>query len=123
MPAKKETYLAKRTSPSLILETRDINVRSTHSFNRGVTVNPLDPVYKVCVLGNEGKTYAEIGEIAGSHPRKLPDIRKDSPMFSLRSDDIEGAKPCNAVPYPKNRRQWKNTCDISDISTKGKVRL
>lgn len=113
--------LRKRKSPSMALETRDI----ADSHNRSHrSTNPLEPQYVLQgPLTAEQRVAVTIGPIDGAKPREPPPMRKDQPLLSLRSDDVDGAKPTSHIPYPKQRRQWKNTCDISDISTKGKVVL
>lgn len=64
-----------------------------------------------------------IGAVQGSSPKKPQVLRKDRPLFSLHSDDIDGAMPTTSMPYPKTRRHWKDTCNISDIPTKKKSNL
>ena len=104
--------LRKRKTESKMLTTADIMRDDKHYTNRHVS--PLDPSY--VVPGG----YEVIGAIEGSKPKTMPPQRKDRPMLSLRSDDIDGCKPGAHVPYPAERREWKKTCDVSDIDTKGK---
>lgn len=114
----------KRKTLSQNLDTKDINQGSGSHARRPRDSNPLDPVYQVglpAAAGAQGTTV--IGPVSGSKPRTLPPQRTDRPMMCLRSDDIDGAKPGNHLPYPKQRRDWKRTCDVSDIDTKGKRTL
>jgi len=112
----------KRKTASMNLETRDINGGHA-SHVRPRDSNPLDPVYTVGLPPAAGARAATIGPVSGSKPRTLPPQRADRPLMSLRSDDIDGARPGNHLPYPKQRREWKRTCDVSDIDTKGKRAL
>lgn len=108
----------KRKTVSKNLETRDINGPSHADHARGT--NPLEPSYKLTHPHGDNRGTVCIGPIDGSKPKGLPPARKDRPLMSLRSDDIDGARPGNHLPYPKQRRDWKKTCDVSDIDTRGK---
>lgn len=109
--------LQKRKSPSMNLTTKDINeVRKP--LHR--TVNPLNPEYELTL---PNATKITIGEIPKSKPREPAPQRQDRPLMSLRSADIEGCQSGNNVPYPKERRGWKTTNDVSDIGTKGRRTL
>jgi hypothetical protein len=114
------TLARKRCTTGLSLETKDINSPASLEFHQSTRqTNPLEPQYRIFVPPGAEKTTWSIGEVNGSHPRKLKESRTDRPLLSLRSDDIDGAKATNHIPYPKERREWKKTCDISDIDTKG----
>jgi hypothetical protein len=113
----------KRKTTSMNLDTQDINNGPVSLFKPRDT-NPLNPQYTISLPTPSGASVkAVIGTVAGSRPREMPAARTDRPGLSLRSDDIDGAKPGGHLPYPKERREWKKTCDVSDIDTKGKRKL
>ena len=99
-----------------ILHPQDLPQRAA----RGT--NPNSPVYQIVTYpegatdnlyrwspsnttqGGGGSTKAvassvivSIGKIDGSEPRKPKPLRKDQPLLSLRTEDVDGAKPGN--PY------------------------
>lgn len=112
----------RRKTPSMNLDTKDINAGTVGHHPRPRDSNPLDPEYRVPLPAAAPSRTATIGPVPGAKPREMPPTRKDRPLLSLRSDDIDGAKPGSHLPYPKERREWKKTCDVSDIDTKGKRR-
>ena len=106
-----------RTTPSKNLTTDDICCPLSDGVKSQRTTNPVEPQYMVG--GPSGAV--SIGPIEKNKPaNRIP--ANDSPhhFTSLRCDDIDGAKPSNSMPHPKKRRQVRNPCDISDISTKGR---
>jgi hypothetical protein len=105
--------LRKRQTESKALVTEDITTQYKRVTSRHVS--PLDPAYSV--PGPVPGRTETVGGILGSHPKQPPPLRSDRPLLSLRSEDIDGCKPGSHVPYPaeSRRREWKKTCDISDI--------
>ena len=91
----------KRHSPSMNLVNADI-MQGPETKLQPRNTNPLDPTYKLFNIGT-GVT-AVIGDIPGAHPKQAREARKDNILSSLRSDDIDGAKPGNNMPYPKIRK-------------------
>lgn len=96
------TASRKRKTTSQMLETRDIThppeleVEPFLKNPRGT--NPLDPVYKLSAprtlhLAGVQKQAFQIGPVDGSRSKPRTHERKDRPMLSLRSDDIDGARP------------------------------
>ena len=67
----------------------------------------MEPEYKIYNV--------EIGAIQGNHPKAIRGLRKGATDNSLHTDDIDGARHSDFVPYPKVRRDWKKSCDITDI--------
>jgi hypothetical protein len=111
------TAQRKRKTVSRALETRDIthppelDVGPFTSKPRGT--NPLEPNYKVfCPKGVDPTTWS-VGAVDGSHPKPPKPQRADRPMFSLRTDDIDGCKskpmvkqaPAYAVMYAQAQQQ------------------
>eukprot|EP00331_Platyophrya_macrostoma_P010254 CAMPEP_0176408924 /NCGR_PEP_ID=MMETSP0127-20121128/2223_1 /TAXON_ID=938130 /ORGANISM="Platyophrya macrostoma, Strain WH" /LENGTH=286 /DNA_ID=CAMNT_0017788267 /DNA_START=199 /DNA_END=1059 /DNA_ORIENTATION=+ len=83
---------------TLALVTADINrpPELESPFTRHT--NPLSPQYSV-PSGNAARPAVVIGDIPGSKSASPKGLRSDRPMLSLRSDDIEGARPGD--PYKK----------------------
>lgn len=85
----------RQTSTALV--TADIvSPSSTHNAFARHT-NPLSPTYVVPV--GSGHLTAVIGEVPGSKSASPKPLRSDRPMLSLRSDDVDGARPGD--PYRK----------------------
>jgi hypothetical protein len=114
------------------LEVKDINNYMTFKSKR--VTNPLSPRYLYDIPpvlrnqdsdtcsssknGNEQNTW-QIGEMQGNHPQKLSLMRRDRPLFSLRTEDIINMKRpgMHYVPnsFPKERRQFHKINEIDDI--------
>ena len=112
----------RRVTPSMALETRDITGPAGHHVLSHRRTNPLEPEYRVPGPPGAGSPFT-LGPVPGAKSSGMKPMRADQPMLSLKSDDISGAKPGNHLPYPKTRREWKKTCDVSDIDIKGKRTL
>lgn len=105
------------------LNVQDIN--NDMIFKSKRVTNPLSPRYHYNVPPHTKKSSSEpstwkIGDIKDGHPRKLPETRKDRPLFSLRIEDIDNIKQPGGhhVPntFPIKRRQYRQTNDIKDIA-------
>jgi len=102
------------------LEVTDINNDSIFRTRR--VGNPLSPRYTYDTpqeMNENCSNNHNIGVIAGNHPRRLPPMRNDRPLLSLKTDDIENMKRTvlHFVPpsFPVNRRQYRQINNIDDI--------
>jgi hypothetical protein len=95
IPQKHPNERRSRRTESNALTTSDIMRGPDHLTSRRET-NPLLPEYSVPLPNH--KTMV-IGDVSGSHSTPFKPLRKDRPMLSLRSDDVEGARPGD--PYKK----------------------
>ncbi len=116
------------------LDVEDIN--NDRIFRTKRTVDPLSPRYVYDIVSQPARAVSEqqaagklkansealertIGHLPGTHPRKLPPMRTDRPLFSLKTDDIEEMKrmTLHFVPstFPVERRQYRKINYIDDI--------
>jgi hypothetical protein len=108
------------------LDVQDIN--GDGIFKTARSTNPLSPRYHydrppsgtiIQQRKQEENKLWSIGNIPDSHPRKLPSLRNDRPLFSLKTEDIEFMKRSNIhhVPstFPVNRRDYREINSLDDI--------
>eukprot|EP01016_Furgasonia_blochmanni_P037828 TRINITY_DN4499_c0_g2_i1.p1 TRINITY_DN4499_c0_g2~~TRINITY_DN4499_c0_g2_i1.p1 ORF type:complete len:494 (+),score=50.35 TRINITY_DN4499_c0_g2_i1:144-1625(+) len=96
------------------LDVKDIN--EFWEFRSQRITNPLDPKY---VVPDESGAKKEIGDIDGSHPRQLhpKDVNKTT-SFSLRTQDIEGAKSSTIRQEffrSQERKEFRQTTKTDDV--------
>jgi hypothetical protein len=116
-----------KRATSMALVTHDINHPSHADIPNPRGTNPLDPVYRLARPAKAPKGDSgdwTVGPVAGAKPRQPPHARSaEAAAFALSCNDIAGAQPGNRLPYPKERREWKQTNNVSDIDIKGKRKL
>eukprot|EP01063_Lacrimia_lanifica_P010525 TRINITY_DN17247_c0_g1_i1.p1 TRINITY_DN17247_c0_g1~~TRINITY_DN17247_c0_g1_i1.p1 ORF type:complete len:315 (+),score=99.05 TRINITY_DN17247_c0_g1_i1:70-1014(+) len=103
-------------TPGLCLVTKDINgdKDGNTGFRTDRSTNPLSPRYKIASPPAGQAHYLDMG--GENHPRKLHKGRQNAPIdLSLTSNDIPGGSATSSMPFPKERRQIRNPCDVSDM--------
>ena len=102
--------IKKRITPGFGLMTSDINnPEGVPGFKTTRVTNPLSPRYRVA--GAPESIHS-----IGNKPKPAPKAKQPhEAMFSLKSKDIDGCTSEYPIPYPRSRRHWRETCNLSDM--------